>query len=310
MSFSSNTKRCQLFLSSLREREFFFNKDNRIWNCDGVIFRFGNFFALHFLLLTFYLLSGCSSTQQTIVDRSLSASEIIASVNAQADSIQTFSAYGSITVETPTMSQGAGFDLAIKKSNGSSGLDSVRIVVEGPFGITVGKALFTKQRFVAYNALNNTVYEGIPSQGMNMLPMMSAFPLNESSLRPEVLIDALSGVRRFNNISMEPDSFYTTDNFYVIIFSEKQTTSKFKIDPNSMRISSVHKFNANGELLWEETYSYRQMENGRWAPSTARIIVPEKKIALDISFDEITMNEAIGSMLITIPEDAERRTIQ
>lgn len=248
-------------------------------------------------ILAMGILSGCSSTRETTTDHSLSASDIITSVNAHADSIRTFSAYGNINIETPTMNQGAGFDLAVKKP------DSVRIVVEGPFGITVAKALFTKERFVAYNALNNTVYEGDPSKGLQSLPMMSSIPA-------EVLIDALSGVRRFNNFSMEPDSFYVTDKFYAFVFFGKQNTSKFKIDPISMRISNVKTFNPKGELLWEETYSYRQLESGRWRPVTARIMVTEKQIALDISFDEITINEAIGSMLITIPEDAERRIIQ
>lgn len=246
---------------------------------------------------TVVIQSGCSTTQQAAINHSLSASEIIAFVNAQADSIQTFSAYGSINVETPTMGQDAGFDLAVKKP------DSVRIVVEGPFGITLAKALFTKHRFIAYNVLNNTVYEGNPSQGMTAVPMMSSVP-------PEILIDALSGVRRFTDTTTEPDSFYTTDESYSILFSGPQAISKFTVDPNSMRIARVKTFTPSGELLLDELYSYQQLENGQWRPSTAKIVVPKKSMTLEISFDEITINGPIGSMLITIPEDAERATIQ
>ncbi len=258
-----------------------------------------NVFVQYFTvaMLAFGVFSGCSSTEQTTTDRSLSASEVITSVNANADSIQTFTAYGSINIETPTMNQGAGFDLAVKKP------DSVRILVEGPFGITVAKALFTKHRFIAYSALNNTIYDGDPSKGLQNLPMMSSFP-------PEVLIDALSGVRRFTDAEIEPDSFYSTNKFYTIILSDKKYTSKFKIDPASLRISNVKTFDADGELLWEETYTYRQSENGQWRPSGARIIVPKKQITLDISFDEVTINEPIGSMLITLPDDAERTIFQ
>jgi outer membrane lipoprotein-sorting protein len=248
-------------------------------------------------ILAMGILSGCSSTRETTTDHSLSASDIITSVNAHADSIRTFSAYGTINIETPTMNQSAGFDLAVKKP------DSVRIVVEGPFGITVAKALFTKERFIAYNALNNTVYEGDPSKGLQSLPMMSSIPA-------EVLIDAMSGVRRFTEPTTEPDSFYLTEKFYAIVISGKESTTTFRIDPGSMRISSVKTYASNRELLWEETYSYRQLENGQWSPSTARIFVPKKPITLDISFDEVTINGPIESMLITIPEDAERSAIQ
>lgn len=254
-------------------------------------------FSSVIVILTVIIFSGCSSTVQTITDRSLSASEIITSVNAQADSIQTFSAYGSINIETPSMNQGAGFDLAVKKP------DSVRIVVEGPFGITVAKALFTKQRFIAYSALNNTVYDGDPSKGIQSLPMMSSFP-------PEVLIDAMSGVRRFTDTEIEPDSFYVTNKFYTIVLSDKKSTSKFRIDPGSMRIVNVKRYAAEGELLWEEAYTYLRLENGQWIPSTARIVVPKKPITLDISFDEVTINEPIESMLITLPDDAERTIFQ
>lgn len=257
------------------------------------------FSTFNFIVAVFAVgdFSGCSSTVQTTTDHSLSASDIIASVNAHADSIQTFTAYGSINIETPTMNQGAGFDLAVKKP------DSVRISVEGPFGITVAKALFTKQRFIAYNALNNTIYDGDPSKGLRSLPMMSSFP-------PEVLIDAMSGVRRFTDTEIEPDSFYTTNKFYTIVLSDKKYTTKFKIDPASLRISNVKTFDTDGELLWEETYTYRQSENGEWRPSSARIAVPNKPITLDISFDEVTINEPIESMLITLPDDAERTIFQ
>ncbi len=253
-------------------------------------------FSAAAVVLIIVSLSGCSSTQQTAIDHSLTASEIIASVNAQADSILTFSAYGNVNVQTPTMNQGAGLDLLVKKP------DSVRIVIEGPFGITVLKALFTKDHFIAYNALNNSVFEGDPSKGLKGFPMISSFPL-------EVLIDALSGVRRFNNVTAEPDSFYSNDKFYTMVVSGNETSSKFLIDPNSMRISNVTTHKSNGELFFEEQYSYRQLENGRWVPSTATIFVPQKQVTLDISFDEITINEAIESMLISVPEEADRTTI-
>lgn len=195
------------------------------------------------------------------------------------------------------MSQGAGLDLAVKKP------DSVRIIVEGPFGITMVKALFTKTHFKAYNALNNTLYEGDPKKGMQMLPMMSSFP-------PDLLIDALSGVRRFNDQSVEPDSFYTTENFYVFVFSNDIGHSIFSIDHRSLRIVKVKTYKNNGELLWEESYSYRKADNGSYQQETARIHVPEKSITVEINFDEITLNSTIGSMTISTPDDAERVTLR
>ncbi len=256
--------------------------------------------SILFTIFLFFLsacIGGCSSTYVTAVDRSRSSTEIISVINSRSDSIQTFSAYGSITVETPQMSQGAGLDLAVKKP------DSVRIIVEGPFGITMVKALFTKTYFKAYNALNNTLYEGNPEKGMRMIPMMSSFPA-------PLLIDALSGVRRFNDQSVEPDSFYTTENFYVFVFSNDIGHSMFSVDLHSLRIVKVKTFKDNGELLWEESYTYRKLDNGSYQQETARINVPEKSITVEINFDEITLNSPIDSMTISTPDDAERVTLR
>ena len=260
-----------------------------------ILYRF--FRCVGAAILAMAILSGCSSTSETTADHSLSASDIIASVNAQADSIRTFSAYGSINIETPTLNQGAGFDLAVKRP------DSTRITVEGPFGITLAKALFTNERFVAYNALNNTIYQGNRAQGLNSFPMMSAFPSG-------ILMDALSGVRHFKSTTAVMDTFFISENKFYISFIDTASVLKFSVDPNSMRVSSVTSSKLSGELQWKEFYTYRQLDNGKWIPSSARIEIPKKTIALDISFDEVTINEPMESMMISLPDDAERTDIQ
>ncbi len=259
------------------------------------------FTVILFLLLVY--IGGCSSTRGTIVDRSFSSYQIMEAVNSLSDSIHTFSAYGSINVVTPQLSQGAGLDLLVKKSESPMGPDSIRIIVEGPFGITLVKALFTRTHFTAYNALNNTLYEGDPNKGMRMLPIMSSFP-------PDLLIDALSGVRRFDDHSVEPDSFYTTESFYVLVFSNDIGRSIFSIDLQSLRIVKVKTYKNGGELLWEESYDYRKMDNGSYQQETARIHVPERSITVEINFDEITLNSSIDSMTISTPDDAERVTLR
>lgn len=240
------------------------------------------------------ILFGCSSEKESFTaGRSFSSSEIMAMVNALPSSIQTFSAFGSITVETPRMSQSAGFDLAVRKP------DSLRIIVEGPFGITVARALFTNHHFVAYNALNNTLYTGDPDKGMKSLPFFSG-------IESEVIIDAISGVRRFNESFSEPDSFTITDDAYLFTFSNGMHVTKISVDAQSMRIAKVQTYTYDDTLMWEEFYSYVRGHDGMWQPAESKIFVPERSTVVEFIFDEVTINPSISSLAIAYPDDAEQ----
>ncbi|MBI2427281.1 MAG: DUF4292 domain-containing protein [Ignavibacteriales bacterium] len=240
------------------------------------------------------LLVGCSAEKETFTaDRSFSPTEIILMVNALPASIQTFSAVGSVNVETPQMSQSAGFDLAVKKP------DSLRIIVEGPFGITVARALFTQHHFVAYNALNNTLYTGDPDKGMKSLPFVSG-------IEPGVIIDAISGVRRFNDSFSIPDSFAVTNDAYIFRFTNGLYVTKISVDARSMRIAKVQTFTYDKTLMWEEFYSYVQGNDGLWQPAASKIFVPERLTSIEFLFDEVTINPSLTSLSIAYPDDAEQ----
>lgn len=255
------------------------------------------------LVVFLAFITGCSSERETgRPDNVVTASDIITAVNAQSSSIQTFSAVGSMNIETSRLSQSAGFEIAIKKSNGTSEPDSLRIAVEGPFGITIARALFTQNRFIAYNALTNTVYTGDAKKGLRAFPFLS-------DIDTEVLIDAVSGLRKFNNTLTTPDSFYATSKEYVLQFTKDEYTIKFFVDAQSMKISNVQAYGADGALWWEEWYSYVPLKNGGWQPETARIHVPSRSTVVELYFDEVSMNIPLSSLSISYPNDVEQVSI-
>jgi hypothetical protein len=245
-------------------------------------------------LLVIALVAGCSSPKETIsIDHSSTSQEIIAMVNSLPSSIQTFTAAGSIDVQTPQMAQSAGFDIALKKP------DSVRLVIEGPFGITVGKALLTHDTFKLYNALSNTLYEGDTRKGLEMLP-------NTMDFNPELLIDAMSGVRRFEEKYSTPDSFYVSQNSYVFVFVNDTVKVIFTVSGESHRITKVQTFSEDSVILLEEKYSYTQTQDSIWKPSLAHISIPAKSIILDVYFDDVSINPGIETLTLTFPDDAQR----
>lgn len=242
------------------------------------------------------VLNGCSTGETVLPDRSMEAAEIIGRVNALPASVRTFIAGGSLSVETPQMSQSVGFDLAVRKP------DSVLITVTGPFGITFGKGLFTRRSFVAYNALNNTVYEGNPAVGMRSLPFLSGIDIG-------VLIDALSGVRRIDDAFGEPDSFVVGTRSFILTYLGNPHKTTFYIDMQSYLITRVVTYRDDDSVLWEERYSYSGTPDGLWEPSTIRITVPDRSVSVEFLYDEIRLNTDLPVFHIGYPGDAARITV-
>lgn len=236
--------------------------------------------------------AGCAAREEALKpELKLSAAEVISSVNNFSASIHTFTAAGSVDVQTPRMAQSASFDLALKKP------DSIRLVIEGPFGITVGKALFTRTTFKFYNAFSNTVYEGDTEKGLHMLPTIDGF-------NAEILMDAMSGVRTFNETHSHPDSFYTVNNSYMLVFTTDTEKILFMVDATSMKITEVKTLSATNTLLREEFYSYEQSTEGVWRPLQVKISLPVENMSVEIFFDTVSINPNIEALLVTFPDDA------
>ncbi|MDD8019286.1 MAG: DUF4292 domain-containing protein, partial [Bacteroidota bacterium] len=196
-----------------------------------IVFQHPKSIYLLVLFTTLYV-AGCASHKEAIeIDRSATSTEVMSMVNSLSNSLQTFSAEGSLSIDSPRLSQSAGFQLAVKKP------DSLRIILEGPFGITVGQALITKEHFIAYNALQNSVYEGKTSSGFAMMKGID--------ISPDVIVDAATGIRRFDDDQTQPDSFYISQNNYILKFLSLAGWKVYTVDGNSQRIIRVETFNKN-----------------------------------------------------------------
>lgn len=243
------------------------------------------------------MIAGCSSGKESIEIKNLmGASDVISTVNASSSAIKTFSADGSINITSPRLTQSIGFQLEVKKP------DSVKIVIEGPFGITVGQALLTKENFIAYNAVQNSVYTGRTDAKAGFMKMID--------IPPAVFVDALSGVRRFDGEQSAPDSFSISGATYVLQFVDQSYVKKYVVAVQSNRIIRVEQINrASGELLWREEYEYEKNET-TWEPAMATIFIPEKETTVEIVYNSIKINTIIPALTIHYPDDAERVTIQ
>ena len=240
---------------------------------------------------------GCSSEKETMTERLLDGSnDVISAVNAASSVVRTFSADGSISVASPRITQSAGFRLDVKRP------DSVKLVIEGPFGITVARAVFTKEHFIAYSALQNSVYEGNTDAKSGFIKMID--------VPPALIIDALAGIRRFAPDETSPDSFSVSGRNYRLQFFSNRTIKRYGVDISSNRIVSVETLNReNGTLLWRESYEYERTDSS-WDPLSVTITVPEKQTTVEIVYNSVSINPDLSPLTIAVPEDAERIHIE
>jgi hypothetical protein len=196
------------------------------------------------------------------------------------------------------MSQSVGFEMA------SRGTDSMRIVAQGPFGITVGMALLTQNNFIAYNALNNSVYRGSTS-------VQSKFPLF-NSLPPSLAFNVLLGIFELP-AEQEADSFTVSAGrmYSFIIRSGKETYDKYYFDGDNNRITQYVRMQTSDEkILWNIYYAYKKNETDILAPETITIAIPNKETTITVEYDNIVFNKEIKSLKISHPKDAEEISVQ
>ena len=240
--------------------------------------------------------AGCTSSRDLsgsgILDGS-SARDIIALVNSQAEKVSTLHAKGTVTIESPSLSNSATIDLALHRP------DSVRLLVTGPFGIRLASVLFAGSHFVFYNHFKNEVMEG--DIAPDKLPAMMNL-----TIRPRDVVNAFCGARTFDEDETIPDSMNAGDSGTVLYFHHAGTNHRYTVDRQIGRILYVHILDGDGETISEEYYDYDRREDGTVRPQSVRMVSPRTESAVSLFYDSVTINEPVGRLALSIPADAVR----
>jgi len=244
------------------------------------------------------LMIGCATAPKPAENSSLTSMEVLYRLQRNTNVLQSFTAEGMITVTTPTMNQSAGFDLATR------GADSVRMNVYGPFGITVGSAFFTKAEFIAYNALNNTVYRGSPERQLKMLPFINEIPF-------ELFMGTLQGIHMLR-ASASIDSFVQRDDgsYSFTVPYDNGTYDSFRYNSGVERITRCTRYSAERIPLWSVRYQYLRNEQGTVLPEQVEVIIPQKESSLLIEYNGFPDGAAADAFSLSYPADAEIITIE
>lgn len=242
--------------------------------------------------------AGCASAPLTETSERLDADQLHEQLDHSALTATNFSAEGTITVNSPSMNQSAGFDLFTR------GGDSVKMAVYGPFGITVGSALFTKNEFTAYNALNNTVYRGNPERQMKMLPIIRDIPF-------ELFISALQGNHPLLPSAVIDSFTVTPEGHYRFTTSVNDSIfDRYTVDRQFLRVSQCIRKTADGKTLWKASYTYLQKKEGDIVPEQVNINIPSRESSVTIEYEYVSREGISEPLSISYPDDAEIVTIE
>lgn len=250
---------------------------------------------LPFVMLLFA--AGCSAVPETVPAERTDAVDVLSTLMA-VQLPEAFSAEGSISVSSPTMEQSAGFEMIAR------GDDSLKMTIFGPFGITLGTALFIPGQFTAFSALNNTVYRGSPERQLRSLPFVNAIPF-------EFIMGTLQGMHILSPAALHGKIVLqdTLRVMFTAVYPDSSVDS-LRYDAAFGRIVSCTRYSSAGTEQWSIRYQYTRNAEGVVVPQQASVTVPQRNTTLVIEYDAVAANAAAAEFTIPVPDDAETVTYQ
>jgi len=253
-------------------------------------------FRYYFFILCIFIaaISGCRTTSPlSLGSRSISYAEVQELSRKHHTYIQSMTAEGRISVETPEIAQSGSFILTLQKP------DSLLIILQGPFGIKVGSALVTRDGFIFYNSLENKLITGLSSkENLNrILHVQLSF---------DDLLNIFAGGTFLENDLHAPDETQVEDNQFVFIFTSQGTSRRYWIDPATLGIQKIQFLDQTGRLALEQDFSDFEDVNGSAVPYTICVTQPKARQRLILTYSEVVLNTEKLHFTFTISPNAER----
>jgi len=249
------------------------------------------------LILTVVLsVTGCRTMKPLKVKTSvapLPVSRILRRVEAERRKIRTFKAKGVIHFSSRRFDGKGTLEILIKKP------DSLKISIFGPFGIELGEALITSEKFFFYDAFKNKLFRGSNSNKI----IKKIFKINFSFRR---LLDALTGYANLtNNIYSTPVNIERNEDWFSVKFLDtlKNTSENFTIGLTNYKILMYSLLKAPDNLIVQNTFKNFQKINNINVPLNIEITSFNNKV--NLKYRKVTINEQIKSLKLDVPDDAK-----
>ena len=180
--------------------------------------------------------TSCSPSKHLVKDLSLAVDEVLRRVRERDEYIKTLKGDGDITVESPEASNNGSFEVDLKKP------DSLRIELNGPFGIHVGTLALSPQQFVFYNWREHNATVGKPD-GTTLKSMF------RMTLQYDEILGLFTGEFLSHDERDSLELFSVIDDLYVIRYRASAGVKEYRIDPEAFSVASYRLLDANGKVM-------------------------------------------------------------
>ncbi len=240
------------------------------------------------------MINGCVPSQPTENVELLPSERLINKLEVNRRRIKSFEGYGTIAVKSPKLNNSANFRVIIHKP------DSIYLSVMGAFGIELAQILVTNETFVFYDALENTAYEGIPSNELLNDIFHIDLPFND-------IIDAFVGaVNLTKNLYKIPDDYKVDYDQYVLTYIDTfmNTRTQYRVDIRELGITKYLFWDSRGKLALEGNYSKFNLVQGVPIPYKIEVERSQENQYININYKNMEANDTDIYIDFKIPRDA------
>lgn len=245
-----------------------------------------------FLLISF--LSGCVPSKPTEEVEVLPSERLISKLEANRRKISNFEGSGTITVRSREMNTSATFKVTLIKP------DSISLTIMGPFGIELSQILVTKDKFLFYDVLQNTAYEGETNDDILKNIFKIDLPFSD-------LMDAFIGSVNLTKHLYKPPAKYSIDgDQYVLTYVDSLSgeITNYKVDIRELGITDYQLENRNGAVMLSGKYSrFNNIENVA-VPYSIRIQNNREDQLVMIEYRQASANVKDANIGFRLPGDA------
>ena len=219
----------------------------------------------------------------------LPADEIVRKMRERTISIKSMEAEGTLTIESPENSGKTNFELLMKRP------DSLWMKFTGPFGISLGTLMLSRQQFIFYNARENRRLVGTPSA--ETLERVFSVALSFEEILDVVtgsfcVVDAGDTVRR---VSISEDQYILEA---LTPFGKKELW----VDGEAFVTTKSATFDHEGRPIITGSASRVETINGTNMPHLIRIILPKRRQSASIAYRTVSINTKTEKRF-TLPSD-------
>jgi outer membrane lipoprotein-sorting protein len=226
------------------------------------------------------IISGCTGSRELNKTTFTNPEELKNYFKQRDNAISTLSGSGSLTIETPEAAHNASFEVKLKKP------DSLLIELSGPFGISVGTLMLSRQSFIFYNSLENKILKG--ASDINSLK-----PIVNLELSFDDVLNIFTGSYLYSSIDYVNADFSSSGNQYIIRNGNSPIMKELIIDNENVDALKYSEIGSDHRLRMDIEAKRYDIVNGVSIPFWFRLLLPKERKAFTLVFDEIVINKPV-----------------